>query len=257
MTNDIIAQLLEGCHNIAQTHRRDLLRQKALEALAISPGHPEALRYLCLAANDTGNYEELKAAAEEGVRLHPQESRFFYYLYLYYLALGGPLYRVACNLIQEALRLSPQNAGYHRELGEVYLVNWEPEKARIALREAARIDPSNGEIVSRLGIAELRCGNFREAFRLARSSLPLAPDDFNVYNNCGQIFLFGGELEEAEAMFREALRRFPTYEYFQRQLSNCEREKTDRAQRLAKKLRYTPLVRRQKGRKRFFDEDAP
>lgn len=256
MSTELLSKALEHCGVLIESHRNDLLRDKAREVLSISPGHPIGLMYLCRASNNLGAYDELEEAARTGVKLHPQEPHFYYYLYLFFLHIGGPTYVDARQAIGEAIRLRPDVALYHRELGEIYLINWEPEKAQECLREASRLDPNNAEIRSRMGIAELRSGNHPKAFQLARSALELSPDDHSVYNNAGQIFLFGGELDEAENLFREALRRFPTYEYFQRQLMNCEREKSDRKQRQARKLRYTPLVLRQKGRKRFFDEDA-
>jgi tetratricopeptide (TPR) repeat protein len=255
MSADPLSQALEQCSVLIQTHRNDLLRDKAREVLRLSPGHHIGLMYLCRSSNNLGAYSDLEEAAREGIRLYPQEAHYYYYLYLFFLHIGGATYLEARRAIGEALRLRPECGLYHRELGEVYLINWEPEKAREALISAVRFEPEDAEFRSRLGIAELRCGHAKEAFEHARSALSLAPDDHSVYNNAGQIFLFGGELDEAEKLFREALRRFPTYNYFQQQLANCEREKADRAQRHAKNRKYTPLVLRQKGRKRFFDED--
>lgn len=256
MSAELLSQAIQHCGVLAESHRNDLLRDKAREVLAISPGHQIGLMYLCRASNNLGAYDDLEESARLGIRLYPQEPHFYYYLYLFYLHIGGPTYLDACQAIKEAIRLRPETAMYHRELGEVYLINWEPEKARISLKEASRLDPNNAEIRSRLGIAELRSGNDKVAFELVRSALSLAPDDHSVYNNAGQVFLFGGELKDADGLFREALRRFPTYEYFQRQLVNCEREIIDRDNRLAKRLKYTPLVRRQKGRQRFFNEEV-
>ncbi|MGI6525514.1 MAG: tetratricopeptide repeat protein [Bdellovibrionota bacterium] len=256
MSAELLSKALEYCQILAETHRNDLLRDKAREALSISPGHSTALMYLCRSSYNLGLYDELEETVRLAIKLHPQEPHFYFYLYLFFLHIGGAAYLDARRAIGEALRLRPESALYHRELGEVYLINWEPEKARECLQEAVRLDPNNAETISRLGLAELRCGNHNQAIQLAHNALMLSPDNQSVYNNAGQIFLFSGELDEAEKLFREALRRFPTYEYFQRQLSNCEREKSDRRERQLKNLRYTPLVLRQKGRKRFFDEEA-
>ncbi len=150
MSIDLISRTLEACHLIAETHRYDLLRDKAREVLALAPGHPAALMYLCLASNNLGAYTDLEEAARDGVRLYPQEAHFYYYLYLFFLHIGGVTYIQARDAILEAIRLNPGSALYHRELGEIYLINWEPEKARKCLLDAARLNPKSGEIQSRL-----------------------------------------------------------------------------------------------------------
>lgn len=255
MSQNNLEQALELCDLYAGTHRHDLLKEKALEVLAIAPNDHIGLYYLGLALNNLRQYEELKDTVERAIHLHPYFPHFYYFRYLYYLSRGGVEYIEALISIREAIRLDPLVATFHRSLGEIYLINWEPEKAYEALKEAVRLAPHDAEKRSRMALALLRCRKTKEAFQIAREALSDDPDDYDVYNNVGQVFLFGGALEEAEKLFREALRRHPTWEYFQKQLTNCLREQTDKKNRLRKNLRYTPLVFRQRGRQRFFDEE--
>jgi Tfp pilus assembly protein PilF len=115
--------------------------------------------------------------------------------------------------------------------------------------------PNNAEFLSRHALALLRCKREKEAVNEARQALVMVPDHKDVMNNSGMVLLFAGELDEAAELFRGALRLFPTYEYFQRQLSNCEREIKDRNTRATQGKYYTPLYLRQKGTKKHFDED--
>jgi len=234
----------------------DLIIEKAREVLSELPTHRLALVFLCHAQHSLGLYEELRETAQFAIKHHPQRASFYHYLYIYYLYVGGEKYIEALRAIREAIRLSPENAIYYSELGEVYLINWEPEKARQALREAYRLKPNDAIIMSRLGLAELRCGNMDEAFNLARSALARFSDKAWVYNNVGQIYLFSGNLDEAEEHLHQAVQKCPKDEYFQRQLLTCKKEQENKKQRLSQGLEYVPLVRRQKGTKRFFDEEV-
>jgi tetratricopeptide (TPR) repeat protein len=171
-----------------------------------------------------------------------------------FFALGEKCYMNARDLLLEAIRIDPEFSAAYRDLGEIYLINWEPERALEYLSTAARLEPENAEYRARRSLALLRSGRARDAFEEVHTALRIAPDDYQVLNTVGMVLLFGGELDEAEKLLRRALEQFPTYEYFQRQLTNCLRERDDRASRTAQGKPYTPLVRRQRGRKRFFDE---
>jgi tetratricopeptide (TPR) repeat protein len=177
---------------------------------------------------------------------------FHFVCYEYYLYLGGKEYLKAKEHIETAIRINPLIAYYHRCLGELFLINREPHKASVALSEAVRLAPHFPEYRARLALSLIREHKVRESLVTADQALKDGTDDERIYDSVGMIYTLAGELDKGEELFREALRKLPTHDYFQRHIDWVLREKKNRDDRIKLGKRYTPLYLRQKDTKRFF-----
>ena len=77
------------------------------------------------------------------------------------------------------------------------------------LEEALRLSPDDENLHYDLGIAYGRSGDITNAEHHYREALRLLPDYPEVHNNLGNLLLHAGRLSEAEAEFTEAIKSMP------------------------------------------------
>ena len=199
-------------------------------------------------------YDKLIESTNHALASWPNIDVFYEFVYLYYLSKGGLEYLKARDAMRKAIELNPNKAAWYRNLAEIYLINREPDKAETYLSNAVKLEPLNAEYRSRLALSQIRLHKVKESLRSITNCLRDDPDNQYVLDNAGMVYILAGEIDKAEELFRDALRRFPTYTYFQSHLDWVLKEKADKEVRLSKDLNYIPLYIRQKDRKRFFDE---
>jgi tetratricopeptide (TPR) repeat protein len=255
MINDQIAELEKSLEMLWQTHRNDFIIDTARKILNLDPQHQLANYCLIFALYRSHKYEEMFEAVQIALKYWSNRPWLHEMLYLYYLYKGGQDYIKAKEHIEIAIKLDPINAQYYRDLGEIYLINREPQKAAIYLSQAVRLKPANAEYRSRYALSLLRCHRLKECFQMADKALKDGVNDANVYDSVGMIYTLAGELDKGEELFKVALRMVPTYDYFQKHIDWVLAQKKDKQNRLAQNKKYTPLYLRHKGTKRFFDED--
>jgi tetratricopeptide (TPR) repeat protein len=109
------------------------------------------------------------------------------------------------------LRLQPDLAEAHDNLGNALKERGELEEAVACYRQALRLKPDLAEAHSNLGSAFQGQGKLEEAVACYRQALRLKPDLAEAHNNLGGALKDLGELEEAMACCRQALRLRPDY----------------------------------------------
>jgi tetratricopeptide (TPR) repeat protein len=261
---DVLDRLEAELQALTGSHRYDLISDVATRILALSPYNGSALYALASAQYGTAcqtqadeDFTRMRQTIEQALASYPNVPEFYYLLYHYYLWYGGAQYIQARDCLLTAIKLRPQDAEFHRQLGEIYLINREADKAAKYLAEAARLNPNQAEYRSRLALALLRQHKIAESVQTAEQALHDAPNDMQILDTVGMIYILLGDLDKADRLFRDAMRLNPTYNYFQQHMDWIRRELKDKQHREADDRRYTPLYLRQKGSKRFFDEDGP
>lgn len=252
MIDEQIEQLEHTLDVVSSTHRHDLTIDTSRKLLAFDPSHKLANHHIILAFYYSQKYDEMFAAIQSALQYWARESWIHYDLYLYYLYQGGEKYLKAKEHIEKAIELDPTHAHYYRSLGELYLINREADKAAEHLKTAVDLEPTFAEYRSRYALALLRQHKVRESLQMADQALKDGTDEDRIYDTVGMIYTLAGELDKGEELFREALRRMPTYDYFQKHIDWVLREKLDREIRVKQGKGYTPLYLRQKGANRFF-----
>ena len=252
---DELLQLEQTLTVLLESHRADLILEKAHKILALDPHNRLAFIGLIIAYNRSQQYDLMLQACRDALALWPDDDWLYHSLYLYYLNTGVD-YLKGKEAIEKAIELNPSNARYYRDLGEIYLINREADRAVKHLGKAVELAPDNAEFRSRLALGLLRQHKVDESMKMAEGALKDDPSDNEVLDTTGLIYALAGELEKAENLFKSALRDRPTYQYFQKHLDLVFREKSDKESRMTRGMRYTPLYLRHKGGKLHFDEDA-
>jgi uncharacterized membrane protein len=108
----------------------------------------------------------------------------------------------AQDLFEEALRLNPEHAGAHFNLG-VLLAARRPREAIAHYREAARLEPNNLQAHNNLANALARQGLFEEAIEHYQKALHIAPEDGTTQRNLEYA-------QRSQELLRRSLQRIAT-----------------------------------------------
>ena len=101
------------------------------------------------------------------------------------IELEAGRYIAAADYFEKAIRLSPNNATAHFNLGTAYFYLRRYDAAIDALRRAAEIDPASAAIRNQLGAAYLERGNTKAAIITFRDALRLKPYNYLAMYNLG------------------------------------------------------------------------
>lgn len=110
--------------------------------------------------------------------------------------------------LQLAIKLDPDNAEYHLQLGSLYEympTSAQPKKAMQEFRRAAELDPYNPDVWINLGAAADFAGNVAEAEKYLRQADFVAPRIPMFQWRIGNFFLLHGNVQEAFAHLRMVL----------------------------------------------------
>ena len=129
--------------------------------------------------------------------------------------LGSPdQFAEAAALVQEAIRLFPDNPEAHNNLGVAYQRMGRLADAEKEHREALRLLPSYAEPYNNLGIVAEQQGRIDEAVGYYRTALRLQPREGNraeVHYSLGSALRKLGQTDEAVKQYREATRLKPGF----------------------------------------------
>jgi protein O-mannosyl-transferase len=117
--------------------------------------------------------------------------------------------RQAMPFFQAALRLDPNSAEAHTNLGLALVDQGRVEEAAAEFREAVRLDPKKFPARNALGVALMRQGKREEAVAALREAVVLDPDDAGGHYNLGVALQMGEEWADAAACYQQAVQRDP------------------------------------------------
>jgi len=163
MTDIALQKLEKSLEILSETHRYDLIIDTALKILSLDPQNLYATYELLRAYNNTHQYEKLIESTTRALSIWPNNDILYEFVYLYYLSKGGLEYLKARDAMLKAVELNPNNAAWHRNLAEIYLINREPEKAEKYLTNAVKLKPLNAEYRSRLALSQIRLHKVKES----------------------------------------------------------------------------------------------
>lgn len=114
----------------------------------------------------------------------------------------------------EAIRLDPQHAGYHKDLGTIFFYNEDFETAERETKKAIALDPNMAEAQNNLGLVYLAQGRHAEAarqFQRALGNLSYATPEY-AYNNLGKTCYLMGDFSAAVDALERSLAILPSNE---------------------------------------------
>jgi predicted O-linked N-acetylglucosamine transferase (SPINDLY family) len=120
-------------------------------------------------------------------------------------------YEEAARSFQEGLRLKPDSAGAHNDLGMILILQGRLPEAVKSFREAVRLKPDFHSAYSNLGNALRELGDLDNAVASLRKAVLLRPDFVEAHLNLGIALEAQGKLDEATASYRQAVHYRPNY----------------------------------------------
>ncbi len=114
---------------------------------------------------------------------------------------------------REALRLEPDFAQAHSNMGNALQKMGRLDEAMLEYKEALRLMPDLAEAHNNLGFVLRRLGRFADALREWRVALKIDPDFFDAHYNLAVTLQAFGQFNEAISEYREALRLRPDFAY--------------------------------------------
>jgi tetratricopeptide (TPR) repeat protein len=127
------------------------------------------------------------------------------------LALQARRHDLGVVYISEALKLKPDFAPAHNNLGIGLLELGRVREAAASYERALRLDPSYAEAHNNLGNALRELGQLDEAIASYRRALQLRPEYPEACNNLGDALRLQGAAQEGIPYLRKALRLWPEY----------------------------------------------
>ena len=126
--------------------------------------------------------------------------------------------------MQHALRLKPDYAQAHNNLGNALREQGKLEEAVASLQQALRFKPDYAEAHNNLGVALRDQGKLEEAAASLQEAIRFKPDYAEAHNNLGLVLKDHGKLEEAVASLRKAIRLRPNSAEAHNNLGNALQE---------------------------------
>lgn len=153
------------------------------------------------------NARDAERCSREAIRLRPDYAEAHNNLGAA-LRVQGRLDEAILSL-REALRLQPAHVEAHYNLGLALAAERRFDEAIESLREVVRLKPDRAEAHLYLGAALASTGRFEEAVASFRRVLTLHPGHAAAHVYLGNVFVDMGRMEEAVANYRQALQQQP------------------------------------------------
>ena len=125
------------------------------------------------------------------------------------LARQGKLQEAEAGF-RHALRLKPDHAEYHSNLGNTLFYQRKYDEAIVCYQEALRLWPDFANAYSNLANVFKEQGRIDDAIANYRHALQLDPNLADAYNNLGATLADQGDFEQAAASYQRGLRSSPT-----------------------------------------------
>ena len=210
------------------------------EALAIDPGHGEALHLLGVLAFQRGDAEAAAGLIEKAVARMPDFADAFSNLGLALTKMGA--FDRAGAALNKAIALNPNSAAAHCNLGEAFKAQARHGDAATAYAKAVEVQPDCVAAHHGRGVALHALGRFDEARAAFRLTLRLEPDHAEAHNNLGAALNVLGRTAEAATALRQAVALKPDFAPAWNNLGNTLRDDDRLAQAVAAYRRCLDLA---------------
>ncbi len=174
----------------------------------------QAKKFLAAGKTFAAKKEYARAILElqNAIRLTPNDAEPVYQLALAYLDSGD--YQAGAATLLQATRLNPTHQGAQLKLAELMSGSSSatPEllgQAEERARTVLALSPDNPDALSSLALAEFRSGKVEDATKHLESALEKFPDSLKAAKTMALVRIAGGDLLGAEEILRKAVAQSP------------------------------------------------
>jgi serine/threonine protein kinase/Tfp pilus assembly protein PilF len=209
LQDKIVFELSQGLNVVLRGTEVAEIERKETHSVEAYAAYARGMMNLRLASRDS--IERAIAAFEEATQHDPEYA-------LAWATLGGAytlkgsflsisdLVRKGVEMERRAIEINAELADAHSWLGSGLLTLGDVDQAIVAVREAIRLEPDNGQAHQMLGRAFwVGKGDFAAAIPAFRKAIELNPEAGYSYLQLGLLLAWEGQFEEAEAVCKRAV----------------------------------------------------
>jgi tetratricopeptide (TPR) repeat protein len=156
-----------------------------------------------------GQRDEAISLFRKALRLRPEHAKTHHNMGVALAAEKTFLQAIAC--FRSAIRYQPKYVEAYYGLGNALLELEQLEDAANAFQSAVNIKPDNFDACNNLGLTLNRLGRADEAVVILRQAVRLKPNLKEAHNHLGLAYMEAGDFVAAEASFENALRLNPLF----------------------------------------------
>ena len=171
------------------------------------PKHRFAWKVLAAVLKQKGRINESLIVSQKSVKLDPQDAGAHYNLGVTLQELGR--LKEAEASYRQSITLKPKLAEVHHNLGVILQEQGRFKEAEASYRQSITLKPDLAQTHHSLGNVMIKQGRLKEAEASYRQAIKLKPDFAKAHNNLGNIMINQGRLKEAEASYRQAIKIKP------------------------------------------------
>ena len=204
-----IEEELHKAVGLHQSGQLDQAEQIYREILCSAPKHADALHLLGVVAYQVGKYKVAADLVTQAIGIDPKQSSYFNNLGNAFKKLGKLV--ESTQAYYKAIEIKPDYAEAYNNLGNVLAEQDRLEESICAYRQALEIDPEYSEAYNNLGVALKAQGSLEKSVIAYRQAVQIDPEFADAYYNLGCLFQEKGKLEDSIRAYSEVLKINPEY----------------------------------------------
>jgi predicted O-linked N-acetylglucosamine transferase (SPINDLY family) len=156
-----------------------------------------------------GRLAEAEGIYQQILRMQPKHAEALHLLGV--LASQSAQYERACELISQAIAISPRNAAYHRHLGRAFRHRGMIDATMAAWQTSISLNPNQPDLLNSLGTAWNEQGQLQQAIVCFRRAIGFKPTHHESHYNLGCALEEKGDVDQAVACYQRVLELRPDY----------------------------------------------
>lgn len=202
-------ELLQRGILLKEVRRYDKAIKVLLEAIALDPGHLEAMRQLCICKMYLHKMDEAREVALQMLQVNPAADLAFFMLGE--MEHSKDNNEEALKLVGEAIRINPSQPAFHAAKARYLVANGAAaegvEVALVSLQLQA--DYPMGHAA--LGVALAGTRDFEAGIASIKKAIDLRPAYYMFFYFLAYVYRQSGDLPKAREMYRETLKLHPNH----------------------------------------------
>lgn len=225
-----------------------------------SPNHPQALHYLGLIAQQTGNSDEAIRLIEKSIKKAPTDTRAYNHLAQIFLSKGKK--EKAKKLLQDGLQYDSQHIDSLNNLANLFITDKKVQQAIELYRKVIQLEPNTTHSTYNLAQALKQAREYNEALEWYENTINIDPNHYNACYGAGFTCEELGKFEKAINFYTRALSISPQHV---KSIANLlaiksfhpDKSMVDRAEKILKnvKLDYRDIAKLNHGLGKYYDRE--